>query len=139
AGAEAGVGPRGRAEPPAPAGGVVVGDVSGARDLLRRLALQPAGRRPAGRRRSAAAPLALMGASDARDDRLLAVEGLRITIAADDGPAYVLDHVDLTIPRGRIVGVVGESGCGKSTLARAVLGILPRQARIESGRITLDV
>ena len=72
------------------------------------------------------------------DDLALAVEGLRVTIATDDGPARVLDHVDLAIPRGRIVGVVGESGCGKSTLARAVLGILPRDARVDSGRIVLD-
>ena len=66
---------------------------------------------------------------------LLAVEGLRVSIAADDGVARVLDHVDLAIPGGRVVGVVGESGCGKSTLARAILGILPRAARVESGRI----
>jgi oligopeptide/dipeptide ABC transporter ATP-binding protein len=72
------------------------------------------------------------------DELALRVEGLRITIPTDDGPAYVLDHVDLAIPRGRIVGVVGESGCGKSTLARAVLGILPRDARIEGGHIVLD-
>jgi oligopeptide/dipeptide ABC transporter ATP-binding protein len=68
-------------------------------------------------------------------DLLLRVEGLRISIPTDDGVAQILDHVDLRIPRGRIVGVVGESGCGKSTLARAILGILPRAARIESGRI----
>jgi oligopeptide/dipeptide ABC transporter ATP-binding protein len=73
-----------------------------------------------------------------RDDVLLSVDGLRVTIPTDDGPAYVLDHVDLAIPRGRIVGVVGESGCGKSTLARAVLGILPRDARVDRGRIVLD-
>ena len=72
------------------------------------------------------------------DHPVLSVEGLRVSIATDDGPAQVLDHVDLAIPRGRIVGVVGESGCGKSTLARAVLGILPRQARIDGGRIELD-
>jgi oligopeptide/dipeptide ABC transporter ATP-binding protein len=70
-------------------------------------------------------------------DPVLAVEGLRVSIATDDGAAQVLDHVDLRIPRGRIVGVVGESGCGKSTLARAVLGILPRAARVERGRILL--
>jgi oligopeptide/dipeptide ABC transporter ATP-binding protein len=69
------------------------------------------------------------------DAPVLAIEGLRVSIATDDGLAGVLDHVDLTIPRGRIVGVVGESGCGKSTLVRAVLGILPRAARVESGRI----
>jgi oligopeptide/dipeptide ABC transporter ATP-binding protein len=66
---------------------------------------------------------------------VLAVEALRVSIATDDGLARVLDHVDLRIPRGRIVGVVGESGCGKSTLVRAVLGILPVAARVEQGRI----
>ena len=71
------------------------------------------------------------------DDPVLAVDGLKISIATDDGPARVLDHVDLRIPRGRIVGVVGESGCGKSTLVRAILGILPRAARVVRGRILL--
>jgi peptide/nickel transport system ATP-binding protein len=66
---------------------------------------------------------------------LLNVEGLRVTIHSLEGRAQILDHVDLAVPRGRIVGVVGESGCGKSTLVRAVLGILPRGARIEAGRI----
>ena len=69
------------------------------------------------------------------DAFVLAVEGLRVSIATDDGLARVIDHVNLRIPRGRIVGVVGESGCGKSTLVRAVLGILPRAARVERGRI----
>ena len=41
------------------------------------------------------------------DDLVLAVDGLKISIATDDGLARVLDHVDLRIPRGRIVGVVG--------------------------------
>jgi oligopeptide/dipeptide ABC transporter ATP-binding protein len=71
-----------------------------------------------------------------RPDLLLSVEGLRVSIRTDDGLAQVLDHVDLHILPGRIVGVVGESGCGKSTLARAILGILPRAARVEAGRIT---
>jgi peptide/nickel transport system ATP-binding protein len=66
---------------------------------------------------------------------VLSVEDLAISIATDDGSARVLDHVDLRIPRGRIVGVVGESGCGKSTLVRAILGILPRPARVDRGRI----
>ncbi len=34
-----------------------------------------------------------------------------------------LDQVDLTIPRGRAVGLIGESGSGKSTLARIIAGI----------------
>jgi peptide/nickel transport system ATP-binding protein len=69
---------------------------------------------------------------------LLRVEGLRVTIHGLEGQAQILDHVDLAVPRGRIVGVVGESGCGKSTLVRAVLGLLPRGARIEAGGILFD-
>ena len=36
-----------------------------------------------------------------------------------------VDHVDLAVARGEVVGLVGESGCGKSTLGRMVAGILP--------------
>jgi peptide/nickel transport system ATP-binding protein len=71
-------------------------------------------------------------------DLLLSVEGLRVSIPTDDGSAEVLDHVDLSLPRGGIVGVVGESGCGKSTLVRAVLGILPKAARVTGGRVVYD-
>ena len=56
---------------------------------------------------------------------LLEVRNLRLSVRTDEGLAQILDHVELTLPRGHILGVVGESGCGKSTLARAVLGIVP--------------
>jgi peptide/nickel transport system ATP-binding protein len=69
---------------------------------------------------------------------LLEVEGLRLSVRTDEGVARILDHVELKLPRGQILGVVGESGCGKSTLARAILGIVPKAATIESGRILLE-
>ena len=69
---------------------------------------------------------------------MLKVAGLRISIRGDEGVARVLDHVDLTIRRGRVLGVVGESGCGKSTLIRAVMGILPAGARIEAGTVRFE-
>jgi peptide/nickel transport system ATP-binding protein len=69
---------------------------------------------------------------------LLSVRGLRLAIPGDSGTARILDHVDFVVPRGRIVGVVGESGCGKSTLLRAILGILPRHTTIEAGVIRFE-
>jgi peptide/nickel transport system ATP-binding protein len=61
-------------------------------------------------------------------DLLLDVRGLKIGFDTDRGLARVLDQVNFQIGRGEIVGLVGESGCGKTTLARAILGILPKNA-----------
>jgi peptide/nickel transport system ATP-binding protein len=45
-----------------------------------------------------------------------------------------VDRIDLALPEGMTVGVVGESGCGKSTMARAIVGLVP----VASGQILLD-
>jgi oligopeptide/dipeptide ABC transporter ATP-binding protein len=37
---------------------------------------------------------------------------------------HAVDHVDLDIKKGEVVGLVGESGCGKSTLGRMIAGLL---------------
>lgn len=70
---------------------------------------------------------------------LLRVRDLKVSFATDGGVSQVLDHVNLTIGRGQIVGLVGESGCGKTTLARSILGVLPgNSARLEAGTIEFD-
>jgi peptide/nickel transport system ATP-binding protein len=69
------------------------------------------------------------------DEPLLDVASLSVSFHAESGVARVLDRVSLSLRRGEIMGLVGESGCGKTTLARAILGVLPANAAIDTGRI----
>ena len=71
-------------------------------------------------------------------EAILEIRGLRLSIGTDEGRAKILDHIDFTLERGHILGVVGESGCGKSTVVRAILGLLPSGARIEAGEIRFE-
>ncbi len=69
---------------------------------------------------------------------LLDVAGLAVTYRTGRGLAHAVDGVDLAVPRGVMLGLVGESGCGKTTLARALMGVLPGNARVARGRIGWD-
>lgn len=39
---------------------------------------------------------------------------------------FTLDHVSFDVPRGSIVGLIGENGAGKSTAINAVLGLVQK-------------
>src|SRR6266566_4467276 len=70
---------------------------------------------------------------------LLDIETLSLSFRTEQGPARVLDRIDLAVRPGEIVGLVGESGCGKTTLARSILGTLPEGlTEIGGGHIRLD-
>jgi phospholipid/cholesterol/gamma-HCH transport system ATP-binding protein len=43
------------------------------------------------------------------------------------GSQIVLDHLDLDVRRGEILGIVGASGSGKSVLLRTIIGLLPKR------------
>ena len=68
---------------------------------------------------------------------LLSVENLSIDFGTTAGRLHALRHVTLEVPKGRIVGVVGESGCGKSTLAYSLIGLLSSNAEVVGGAIRM--
>lgn len=64
-------------------------------------------------------------------DLVLSIDDLRVS----RGEQELLRGVGLDVPRGRIVGLVGESGIGKSLLLAAVLGVLNAPARVTGGSV----
>ena len=51
-----------------------------------------------------------------------------------DGEKKVLDGLDLDVPKGQIVAIVGSSGAGKTTL----VNLLPRLFDLQGGKVTID-
>jgi peptide/nickel transport system ATP-binding protein len=66
---------------------------------------------------------------------VLKVNDLKVYLSVDAGTVKAADGVSFRIPEGRTVALVGESGSGKSIIAQAIMGILPKIARIEGGEI----
>ncbi|MEO3387906.1 ABC transporter ATP-binding protein [Mesorhizobium sp. CAU 1741] len=64
---------------------------------------------------------------------VLTVDGLHVSIGGNP----VVDGVSFEVGEGEILGLVGESGCGKSMTAFAVMGLLPKAARMDEGRVLL--
>ena len=60
-------------------------------------------------------------------------EALEIRGLTKTFPEFKLDGLDLTLPRGCIMGLVGENGAGKSTTIKLILGLL----RMESGSVKI--
>jgi peptide/nickel transport system ATP-binding protein len=69
---------------------------------------------------------------------LLRVENLTVEFGVHEGILRAVDNVSFSIPPGGTLALVGESGSGKSVCSQAIMGLLPRTARIPSGSILFE-
>src|SRR3954470_6208321 len=70
---------------------------------------------------------------------LLEIRGLQTQFAVDQGLVRAVDGVDLSLERGKTLGIVGESGCGKSVTALSIMGLVPQPpGRIAAGEILFE-
>ncbi len=69
---------------------------------------------------------------------LLRIEDLVVEFNIHEGILKAVDGASFRIEAGKTTALVGESGSGKSVCSQAIMGILPRIARIASGHILFN-
>ncbi|WP_185983777.1 ABC transporter ATP-binding protein [Aureimonas mangrovi] len=69
---------------------------------------------------------------------VLKISDLATTFRTSMGEVRAVDGVNLTVERGRTLGIVGESGCGKSMLSLSVMGLVPAPGKISRGEIRFE-
>jgi peptide/nickel transport system ATP-binding protein len=70
---------------------------------------------------------------------LLEVRNLKTYFKTDEGLAKAVNGVDLKVPKGETLGLVGESGCGKSVTALSIMRLIPDPpGRIFGGEIIFN-
>jgi oligopeptide/dipeptide ABC transporter ATP-binding protein len=66
---------------------------------------------------------------------VLQVEGLRIRLPTQAGPATVVDGIDYRVEPGEVFGIAGESGSGKTMSVLALMGLLPPGAAVDGSAV----
>ncbi|OLP42314.1 ABC transporter ATP-binding protein [Rhizobium oryziradicis] len=72
------------------------------------------------------------------DKPVLSIENLTVRLPDGADRRNAVSNVTLTVNPGEIVCVVGESGSGKSVSSHAVMGLLPKELQVATGRILVN-
>ncbi|WP_347559905.1 ABC transporter ATP-binding protein [Clostridium sp. AM58-1XD] len=71
-------------------------------------------------------------------DNTLEIKNLVIHYVSDNETVYAVNGIDMAIPTGKTLGLVGETGAGKTTTALSILNLVPEpQGKVISGEVLL--
>ena len=72
-------------------------------------------------------------------ENLLQIKNLSIEFRTFDGVVKAINNLNLELPKGKTIGLVGETGAGKTTTALAIMGLIPNPPGvITSGEILFE-
>ena len=71
-------------------------------------------------------------------ENILELKNLKTHFFTKHGEVPAVDGVDITVPKGKIIGIVGESGCGKSVTATSIMHLIEKPGRIVDGQVLFD-
>ena len=69
---------------------------------------------------------------------MLKIENLKIEFGKTKSENIAVENINLSLAKGKALGIVGESGSGKSITALAIIGLLPPKANITQGSIEFE-
>ena len=73
------------------------------------------------------------------EENILEIKGLEITYEVEEGTVRAVNNIDISLGKGKTLGLVGETGAGKTTTALAVLRLVPDPPGvIKNGEIFLE-
>ena len=70
---------------------------------------------------------------------LLEIKDLHVMYRTDDDEIYALNGVNLTLEKGKTLGLVGETGAGKTTTALSIMRLLPDKVADLDGALRTQV
>ena len=70
------------------------------------------------------------------DEPILSIENLTVDFKSDGNITKAVDHISVTVNKGKTLGIVGESGSGKSVTSLSIMRLIQSPpGKISEGKI----